>query len=155
MIKKYEVLEPFLDYKKGDVIPIAMCKSNILLVNFLINVCYLKKIEELPEWLSNIDDFVKFLESKYRLVLSFGRYEKIGEHLKPLILSQWLPEFAEHYNSGANGCEWYLVEFDGEFKVNHHQGLMLGTPLFKNGNFLKLFIDNAPQQVKDYLRGKQ
>jgi hypothetical protein len=154
MIKKYKVLEPFLDYKKGDVVPIAMCKSNILLVNFLINVCYLKKIEELPEWLSNIDDFVKFLESKYRLVLSFGRYEKIGEHLKPLILSQWLPEFAEWYNGGeTDNIDWFMCLVGGVFKID--RGLPVGLALFKNGNFLKLFIDNAPQQVKDYLRGKQ
>jgi hypothetical protein len=165
MIKKYEVLRPFFGYKKDDKIVSRDCTGwEFALINFLLEKEMVKEIEEFPEWLSNMDEFVKFLESKYRLVLSFGPYEKVGEHLEPLILSQWLPEFAEHYNGGATDCKWSLTSYGAgkplrfncfNYEESNFNYMPLGTVLFKDADFLQLFIDNAPQEVKDYLKGEQ
>lgn len=161
MIKNYEVLEPFLNYEKGQVIPIDTSNPTNILILSLIRLSYLKEIEEFPEWLRDMDKFVEHLAGKYQIELLFARGKGLKERKKQLILSQWLPEFAEWYNGGDSKwgyCIRYSEVYD-RFTAGYAQefshGRLVGAMLFKNDNFLKLFIDSAPQEVKDYLKGER
>lgn len=179
-MKQYIVLknEPDLEFKKGDKLRLYSCEENEHYEHFsndllkgTFEVAYIKYFEKtgliapieeyfLPEYMRDIDAFIEYLER-----IKYVKFDDIGPfyHKSPLdthlITQAWMYLFAEKYNKSKEwgDVKFYLyygntiIDFDCNTSIKGIE--RQGTVYFKDENFLEVFSKEAPQEIKDMLKG--
>lgn len=136
---------------------------NSQFIDFLLSNGFIEEVEaerEFPEKLKTIDSSaLKIVGDVYK---SYPKHLLWSHYKFPLsqklIVTAWMHEFAEWYNDGETECKYTIyIAVDNEFTANHSI-LVSYEPeatYFKDGDFVEIFNEHAPEEIKSYLRGER